>query len=367
MAVASKAKYRLIAEGLKRDIRSGRIAPGQMLPSQKELIDHYSVALGTVRQAINQLVADGWVKTKQGRGMFAQNPSEVAMPAHAQRQQTVGFAVIGPYFQYNPVSQMILHGAVSELRPAGKAVSYAVIPKDENFRESFEGFLESISALMVSGDVDAEVLEIAKQRGVRTVVVGQPLVAGDLNGQCSKVCSDAQSAGYMAGLVLALHGHKQLGFVYEFDSTYFLQVKQGFDRACEDYEIEAYQAFTFSWRDPEQEPKTAAQICEMEELSGLVVAGDMHTCRLIQYINSCGLDVPEDKSVIAVGGLPRNILSQPQLARINIGYGQMGAEAAKPLLEDKQQTVRITLPLWFEKGATLRALGPVLAERDLAS
>jgi GntR family transcriptional regulator len=62
--------YRQIANDLREAIRMRKLAPGERLPSESELIDQYGVARTTVRLAIRQLAADGLVYTSHGRGTF---------------------------------------------------------------------------------------------------------------------------------------------------------------------------------------------------------------------------------------------------------------------------------------------------------
>ena len=372
MPVARKAKYQLIAEGFKRDILSGKIAPGQMLPSQKEMIARYSVALGTVRQAINQLVADGWVRTEHGRGMFAEDPSEVNMPAHSQRQQTVGFAVIGPYFSCDPVSQMLLDGVTSVLRPAGKEVTYAVFHKGDSFRDDLEVFLEGLPAVLLYEIVDwkgvqfaDQALSLAREKGAKTVLVGYPISCKNLQGGYSNVSADAENAGYLAGQVLALHGQEKIAFVREVESDWSLALQRGLMRACEEYEIGYDVAANGSYieRDREGELAVAEKVSQEHDLTGLVVMGDRHACRLIQDISARGVSVPEQKSVVAIGGLPRHQLSERSLARVNIRYDVMGQQAAKTLLGGSEGYVQIAIPPRFERGDSLRDINGVVSEQ----
>lgn len=61
--------YKKIAEDLRARIKSGDLAPGDLLPTQQELSEHYGVARMTTRQAIAELVNEGLVSSKQGKGM----------------------------------------------------------------------------------------------------------------------------------------------------------------------------------------------------------------------------------------------------------------------------------------------------------
>ncbi|MEV0288912.1 winged helix-turn-helix domain-containing protein [Kribbella sp. NPDC050820] len=65
------ARYREIAEDLRRRIGTGEFSPGQQLPSIPKLQAHYDVpGLNTIRQAQQLLVDDGLVETRQGVGAF---------------------------------------------------------------------------------------------------------------------------------------------------------------------------------------------------------------------------------------------------------------------------------------------------------
>lgn len=62
--------YRQIAAALREAITSGRLAPGDRLPSESELVERYDVARMTARQAIQELRTEGLVVAEHGRGVF---------------------------------------------------------------------------------------------------------------------------------------------------------------------------------------------------------------------------------------------------------------------------------------------------------
>ena len=62
--------YRQIAAALREAITAGRLAPGDRLPSESELVERYDVTRMTARQAIQELRTEGLVVAEHGRGVF---------------------------------------------------------------------------------------------------------------------------------------------------------------------------------------------------------------------------------------------------------------------------------------------------------
>jgi GntR family transcriptional regulator len=62
--------YMQIADALRDEIISGRVGPGDQLPSERELQQRFQVSQKTVRGAFDQLRAEGLVVSYQGRGVF---------------------------------------------------------------------------------------------------------------------------------------------------------------------------------------------------------------------------------------------------------------------------------------------------------
>lgn len=65
-----EAGYAQLVRILQEEIDSGRMRPGDKLPSESELCKHNRISPMTVRRAINILKTNGSVITEQGRGTF---------------------------------------------------------------------------------------------------------------------------------------------------------------------------------------------------------------------------------------------------------------------------------------------------------
>ncbi len=62
--------YRAVKRALLKTIESGAVAPGDALPSETELSAEFGVSVGTLRRAVDDLVAEHILVRRQGRGTF---------------------------------------------------------------------------------------------------------------------------------------------------------------------------------------------------------------------------------------------------------------------------------------------------------
>ena len=63
--------YLRVADDIERAITAGELAPGARLRSERDLAEHYGVAYGTIRRAMQVLRDDrGLITTIHGRGTF---------------------------------------------------------------------------------------------------------------------------------------------------------------------------------------------------------------------------------------------------------------------------------------------------------
>lgn len=74
-AASSDPLYQQVVDDIKRDIASGLYLPGERIPTEIELGDIYRISRITVRRAVKELVKEGLLIKRQGKGTFV-NASE---------------------------------------------------------------------------------------------------------------------------------------------------------------------------------------------------------------------------------------------------------------------------------------------------
>src|SRR6476659_2398969 len=71
----------LLLSALRDAVRSGRLAPGTMLPPSRTLATDLGLARNTVAEAYAELVAEGWLASRQGAGTWVVNNAGIQIPA----------------------------------------------------------------------------------------------------------------------------------------------------------------------------------------------------------------------------------------------------------------------------------------------
>lgn len=66
--------YYQLFQILKNQIDSGELKSGDSIPTENELMDQYEISRATVRQAILQLVNDGYLRREKSKGTFVTTP-----------------------------------------------------------------------------------------------------------------------------------------------------------------------------------------------------------------------------------------------------------------------------------------------------
>jgi GntR family transcriptional regulator len=92
---------------------AGRLGPGGLIPSERVLAEHFGMARTTVRQSVQQLLADGVLFRRHGHGTFvaAQRPGHIDMLTS---------------FSHDMRARGLTPGArvlTAEIEPAGQAVA----------------------------------------------------------------------------------------------------------------------------------------------------------------------------------------------------------------------------------------------------
>ena len=83
------ALYEYLYRCIRHDIAHGKVKPGQKLPSKRALAKQLGVSLITIEAAYDQLVAEGYIRSRERRGYYACDlapAAKIEEPGSARRQ-----------------------------------------------------------------------------------------------------------------------------------------------------------------------------------------------------------------------------------------------------------------------------------------
>jgi GntR family transcriptional regulator len=103
--------YHQLEEYIKQQIDSGLLKEEEAIPSEREYAEKFQISRMTVRQAINNLVLDGYLKRQKGRGTFVTKKK-----VEQELQGMTSFT-----------EDMLSRG----MQPSSKLLSFQIIPSDK--------------------------------------------------------------------------------------------------------------------------------------------------------------------------------------------------------------------------------------------
>jgi GntR family transcriptional regulator len=112
--------FRQISDHLRDLISSGRLEPGELLPSESQLVEHYGVTRTTARQALAVLKAEGLVVAEHGKGSYVRPRPKVrrlGSDRFARRHREAGKAAFVAEVEAAGAAPSVDRIAITEERP----------------------------------------------------------------------------------------------------------------------------------------------------------------------------------------------------------------------------------------------------------
>lgn len=123
--------YRQIIQDLKLKITDGKLPLGSQIDTQKQLAVQYNVSLITVKKAIDELVKEGFLTSKAGKGTFVVNPEgKIKAKNSIKTINTIGFVLRD---LQNPFFSLIAHEI--ELLAHQKGYTTLIANSSDNFEK----------------------------------------------------------------------------------------------------------------------------------------------------------------------------------------------------------------------------------------
>lgn len=325
-------KYEMVKNYLKHLIKRGEIAFQDKLPSEQELMDKFKVSRHTVRQALNELVSEGYVYKMQGKGTFSKYKNG------AKQKQVV--AVLTTY-----LSTYVFPGILAGIEKVLSEEGYMMLLASTNNNKECEAQLLScilqhdVVGLIIEPtksaleNVNIGLLEEIRSRGIKIVFIN----ACYDNFDSSYVLMDDIRGGFLLTDYLIQLGHKKIAGLFKTDDKQGINRKAGYLAALKKYNIQPDPALIgeYSTTNLYDFPYMFAQSVFRREKfpTGLVCYNDQCAMMAIQAINDAGLKIPDDVSVVGHDDSLQYMQSDIKLTTIRHPKKDLGIQAAKFLTE----------------------------------
>lgn len=320
-----------IQDQLRGRIKQRLLLPGEQIPSLRTISRDCGVSIGTVKQAINTLTAEGYLRSHPGRGVFVAEPQ-------LKRKHV---ALVLPTLELEPMG-MIIRGVKAGLGSGSRRL--IVQAADMDFDQEVDLF-ENLDASFVAGAVIyppplaslIDPLRTLSDRGVPFVLVNTCFDELDVDA----VVADTDAIGRLAmGHVLS-HGHRRIGIVdHTADASSNQRVRQGMDAVLQEHGLDFHRlarvrisVADLNSEDPYANGREAAKqlLLKHPDLTAIVGINENIAMGVLQGVKATGRSVPGDVSVMAIGELNAFQVAEPGLTCVRLPHEAMGREAAARL------------------------------------
>lgn len=333
MTENGKPKYFTLMEELKEKIISGRIQPGEKLPSENQFTVQYSLSRHTVRKALSLLEQEGYIEACHGKGTFCSEKMR-----HMKKSRNI--AVVTTYIS-DYIFPMLIQGMDNVLSEQG----YSIILKNTgNSRQKEAKCLEEL----LQKDIDGLIIEPSKSQlscrhpglyeNLEKYQIPYIFIQGIYTEMKDKphILMDDARGGYLVTKYLLEQGHRRITGFFKADDIQGIQRHKGYVRALQEAGIPYDPDLVVWFHTEDRRSKPSMMVKEMVKTGslphGIVCYNDQIAVQVIESLEDCGLQVPKD---ISVTGYDNSLYAQRGTGITTIAHPQerLGEMAAELILE----------------------------------
>lgn len=334
----------MVKDRIKEWITSGDIKPGDKIYSENELVKMFGVSRHTVRQAIGDLVHEGWLYREQGAGTFCSNraiqqkqdqeSSTTKQPA-AENGKNIG--VITTYIS-DYIFPTIIRGIEAYLTDQGYSLTLA---STDNNIEKEKQCLQS----MLSRNIDGLIVEPTKSSSYnQNVNYYLELEKNNIpylmiNQYYSQlvpphIIVDDKKGGFIATEHLIELGHQNIIGIFKTDDLQGVHRMQGYIQAFRDNNLTLSPEMIISYTTEEKDNSLLDQVRKILLTSdtrptGIVCYNDQIAIAVLNLLRELEFNVPEDISIVGFDDSYLAEATETKLTSVTHPKMEMGIEAAK--------------------------------------
>ena len=135
-----------VAEQLSAEIKQGRLAPGDKLPTEARLVEQFAVSRTVVREAVSRLKSLGLVDSRQGSGVFVSAQQPFA-PLNFEARHAASQEAVVQMVEVRRALEAEVAALAAERRSASdlQAIEQAVQALDQAVASGGDGVTEDVN------------------------------------------------------------------------------------------------------------------------------------------------------------------------------------------------------------------------------
>lgn len=306
----NKPKYQVIADEIKSKIISKDYQVGTLLPTEKDFQTMYSVSRYTIRQAMELLVTEGYIKKRKGSGSYVSYE-------YLNLDQTNNSKKIGLIVTYlsDYIFPSIIRGIETVLRENGYSLILASTNNNHiDERQCLEMMLnQGIKGLIVEPtksniyNPNLSYYSLFKQRHIPILSINAKYEELNL----PYIAIDDIKSGHLATKYLIDKGHDNIALITKIDDNQGKLRMKGYFNAFENNHKVFKGEYIYTY-DTESKDSVLNQFIQHVKdkhinISAVVCYNDQIAYYIMKNLEKIGVSVPEDISIV---GEDNSVLSK---------------------------------------------------------
>ena len=342
-----KFKHQVIKAELQRELLSGQFKPGERFHTERYIAAKNSVSSLTVRQALAELVDEGWLTRIQGSGTYVCDP--------ASRDRSVDGDIHAIYIDRYQNYPLLLQ-TITEIVKAANARGFGVKVFTYRQNELYlgNGVLQRAirdgkpcKVLALSPLSDKEIAYLVDNEA-RLTLFENPTPSSEIGSVCNdNYMSIALILGHLGKL-----GHTRIGFVngtgaqFMHDAFTKALARRGMEHIpglyiMQSWGVEGGRAgLEAIWNNGDQKP------------TAIIAADEYLALGVMHHAAEMGISIPTELSVIACADRLSPDTYPIRPTAIYVNYPAMAETAIEMLVDDKLMDAQLIAPSLIERDST---------------
>ncbi len=319
-------KLSIVTDYIIEYIKSNELKSGQKLPTENEMIEATGVSRVTLRRALSNLQAQGYITSIQGSGYF------VGDALH--KPDVNNIPIIISYSHQNSQILNIVNGAQNYLKKKMCDLEINISHRDPDAEKEillrlYKQGCRCVMLFPVSSTNNNDLYFHLLQNGMNIIFIDRR--PKDIT-CCNLVMSDNMTGGYLAAKHLLELGHKNIAMFglepLDLNST-ISERHAGYLRAFNEYNVPVPKKTYFFSNYNKESADVEYILSKANGISAVFCASDYAAVDLATHAYKHGIRIPEDLSIVGFDNLDITTMFTPHITTIDQSFTKLGEAAAE--------------------------------------